>query len=89
MDLIEGIQFYNKALEKYQEEKLWEQWLSDMQSVDRKEIPNFNEYKKRLLGKANTPKKQQRSKEDLDNFVDKIIEKDKKKQLRKIKEDVN
>lgn len=49
LNFNEGYEFILKAFEKDLERTIWEKWLIDYQSMDKKNFKSFEEYKKAIM----------------------------------------
>ncbi|EDT16295.1 hypothetical protein [Clostridium perfringens] len=51
LEIIEGIEFINKAYEKEIEDKVWEKWLIDYRYMSKDNFISFEEYKEHIISK--------------------------------------
>lgn len=51
LEILEGIEFINKAYEKETEDKVWEKWLIDYRYMSKDNFISFEEYKKHIISK--------------------------------------
>ena len=70
LDILEFLQFVKKALEKREEERLWNMWVSVYPSMDKKSFIQFNDFyeKQRTKKVENT----QKTKEEMLSEVEEI-----------------
>lgn len=49
MDMIDGVDLINKAMEEKEEQRIWSVWLARLSNMDKKNYVSFEQYKRKIM----------------------------------------